>query len=238
MRKMICGGAVLAALVGASMYVAAQHAARCPDSFVGRCARTIYHMWDPMFAPRRDAKPEGAVAAAPVPAAPMVAAQPAPEIVEPIVIEPTDQEPPLAFPQLSPEIAAAIERLRGDEESEAPPKAFDAPARPLYMPYADEGPELVPPPTREPMPMGGDIDINLPGPMGLMFLPTPGWQALVEKAMEAIQNGPTERGNQEPADEGTPKNETSSVPQAIHYHAHGESCPFNGTYPSTYNFKR
>ncbi len=125
MHKYLWSGTLGIVVAGTSLYVAAQHAARYPHSFVGRCAMTVYHMWDPLLAPSDEDKPVGQVAQAEAPVRVQISAVAEP--IEPIVVEPTDQEPPLALPRLSPEIAAAIERLRGEEESEAPPKAFGSP---------------------------------------------------------------------------------------------------------------
>lgn len=143
MRIYLWSGTVAVLLVGTGIFMAARYAAGHPHSFAGRCAMTIYHMWEPLFAPPEDDPPAAAIVHAGDKKAPVIAhAQPAAEPIEPIVIEPTDQEPPLAVPSLSPEIAAALERLRAEEESEAPPKAFGSPSRTLRMPYADEEMDL------------------------------------------------------------------------------------------------
>ncbi len=163
-------------LVGVGMFLGAQHAAHYPNSWVGRCARTVYHMWDPMFTP--DNGPGPAVAVIHVPKTTPSRKQ---EVVEPIVIIPTEEEPPLALPRLSPEIVAAIERLRGEEESEAPPRPFDRPSQILHMPYAEEESELLPFPSADPvMPVASMAGCNF------LFLPASYWDAMVAKVMDVL----------------------------------------------------
>jgi hypothetical protein len=178
MRNYLWSG-TLVLLVGVGLYVAAQHAARYPHSFVGRCAMTIYHMWDPLLAPADDDPPHPSLAQAdPSKSPPRVQAPPSAEPIEPIVVEPTDQEPPLALPRLSPEIAAAIERLRGEEESEAPPKAFDSPGRILRMPYADEGMDTA---------LGLARALAISAPCGCFLLPPTCWQTILKGCLHSSQ---------------------------------------------------
>jgi hypothetical protein len=181
MRNYLLSGTLLVVLVGAGLYVAAQHAARFPHSFVGRCAMTIYHMWDPLLAPADDTPPRPALAQAVERKAPLrVQAPPSAEPIEPIVVEPTEEEPPLALPRLSPEIAAAIERLRGEEESEAPPKAFDSPGPILHMPYANEDTDL-------PIAFGVARALTLSAPYGCFLLPPTCWQTILKGCIQPTQ---------------------------------------------------
>jgi hypothetical protein len=184
MRNLIWTGTALVLVIGASFFMAARHAARHPDSFVARYSMAIYHMCDAFLAPGGGARPVEEIAQAPetAPATPLRSA-PAAEIIEPIVVEPTDQEPPLALPRLAPEIAAAIERLRDDEESEAPRQAFDGPGQAPRMPYADEEVEVLPLPTLNPA--VGPWDTYLPQSGGLSFLPA-SWQMVLDKVMESL----------------------------------------------------
>ena len=177
MRNLVWSGTAMVFLLGAGLFVAAQHAARYPHSFVGRCAMTIYHMWDPLLAPAGDDQQRAAIAqAGNREAPPRAKATPIAEPIEPIVVEPTEKEPPLALPRLSPEIAAAIERLRGEEESEAPPQAFDNPVQSLRMPYADEETSL--PTTALTSALANMLD--MPGTCGFFFLPPSCWQTLFD----------------------------------------------------------
>lgn len=245
MRKLIWCGTLMVLLVGASLFVAAQHAARHPDSFVGRCAMTIYHICDPLAATCSAPKPAGDVAQAapqPVPHAVPVKPTPRAEVVEPIMVEPTEQEPPLAFPRLSPEIAAAIERLRSEEESEAPPQAFEDRGQVLRMPYADEEGEVLPAPNEEPVTGNLEIDADLPGTYGFFFLPPSCWQMVLEKVMDSIrQYGEAAQGSEETADEGTETDNSSELDDAqeIPYqHYHDQGCPYTGGCPSSYPYYR
>jgi hypothetical protein len=161
MRNLIWTGTALVLVIGAGFFVLARHAARHPTSLVARCSVAIYRMCDALLTPRGDAKPAGGIVQAPEPSAPVTVA-PAQEVIEPIVIEPTDQEPPLAIPRLSPEIAAAIERLRAEEDSEAPPEAFDGPGSAPRMPYADEDVETLPFPVPDEVSGRDPADVQAP----------------------------------------------------------------------------
>ena len=173
MRFYLKTGTLAVVLAGVGLFLAARYGARHPHSFAGRCAATVYHMWDPMFAPataEAPAAPEDRANEAKAPG--LVRANPSAEPIEPIVLEPTDQEPPLATPSLSPEIAAAIERLRAEEESEAPPKAFANPSQTLRMPYADEDVDL-------PIILGVARALGASNPCGALLIPPIGWQEML-----------------------------------------------------------
>jgi hypothetical protein len=187
MRNLIWAGAAVALVIVAGFLVAVRHAARHPDSLLMRCSLAVYHLCDDLLAPRRTVKDVEEIAQA-RPARPVAEAQPAPagEVIEPIVIEPTDQEPPLAIPRLSPEIAAAIERLRSDEESETPPLGIDVPARALRMPYADEDVEVLPVPARD-EPEDPAVSDAWQSELGQFLLLAPScWRTVVDKLMEAL----------------------------------------------------
>ncbi len=181
MRKLMLFGAALLLAVGWGFYTAGQHALRHPESFLGRCATVVYHLGDPWFASRRvKSSPTNGTE---VDAELDIAAGPRAvllEPIEPIVVEASDAEPPLSQPRLPPEIAAAIERLRAAEESE-PAKAFDVFTLTSRMPYADEGPEVLP----IPQIAEADQEINLPGTYGFFILPP--LQPVLDRLMEAVR---------------------------------------------------
>jgi hypothetical protein len=181
MRNWIWSGAAMAFLMAVGMFLGAQHAARYPNSLVGRCARTVFNIADATIP--NDITADFVVADVtnqkPVPQ-PFVR----PEVIEPIVVSATEEEPPLASPRLSPEIVAAIERLRGEEESEAPPRNFDNPTQTLRMPYADEGPETLPAPKNEPRIL--DREDDGPSGAGFLFMPTSYWRSLVDQVIDNV----------------------------------------------------
>jgi hypothetical protein len=185
-------------VVGVGLFMAGRHAARDPDSAVARLSVAVYRLCDTLLAPRTDAKPAEQVAqvSQPAPKAP-TRIEPVAEPVEPIIVEPTDHEPPLFIPRLSPEVAAAIERLRSEEESEEPPQPFDGSGFALHMPYADEV-EVLPLPT--PDSAGSDAEQGDAEPSengGFFLVPSIPWessiwQMLLDKAMETLRGGATQ----------------------------------------------
>jgi hypothetical protein len=194
MRNLIWSSAALVLVLGAGLFMAARHAARHPDSAVARLSMTVYRLCDALLAPRMATKPAEEVAQATqaTPITPTLS-DPATEPVEPIIIEPTDQEPPLGIPRLSPEVAAAIERLRSEEESEDPPQPFDGPGFAPRMPYADEV-EVLPLPTPDPANGHADQGGSQPESGGFFFLPSISWeqsiwQTFLDKAVEALRGG-------------------------------------------------
>jgi hypothetical protein len=238
MRNLIVSGTAMVLVIGACFFVAAQHAARHPDSFVGRCAMTIFHMWEPLMVPQEEA-PELKIAQAPQESpSPTVAAKimPPQDIIEPIAVEPTEQEPPLDFPRLSPEVAAAIERLRSDEESEPPPQVFEGLRATLRMPYADGETEALPALTTDRSNGSLVTENHRSGNFGFFFMPNECWQAVFETVVKSLNlYGKTDPGNEESADEGTSQEETSSsiLPLSIpNYHA--TACPYIGGCPQSY----
>ncbi len=237
MRTLIWSSTAVVLLVTGALFTIARHAARQPDSLVGRCALAAYHVWDPT--PLR--------CEAPVQQAAIVPQTPAPaqlpvgkftpdlEAVEPIVVEATEQEPPLAFPRLSPEIAAALERLRGEEESEAPPQPFDGSTVAPRMPYADEeaAVESLPYPdvaTED----DSETDTDLPGTTGFFFLPPAFWQKVCDHVMDSLgRTTDATPGDEEPADEGTGEDDSVDLNELVPYHHyHENSCPYSGACPS------
>jgi hypothetical protein len=199
MRNLVWSSTALVVLIGAGFFISAQHAVRFPDSLAGRCVTAIYQMCDPLLTSggQKQAKSK---AASNRPAMVIVKAEATAEkgnviaptaveladAVEPIIVAPTEQEPPLAFPMLSLELSAAIERLRGEEESETAPKAFDSPRlAKLHMPYADEETQVLPALTVN---FGGEaFEMNLPGSRAFYFLPPTWWPEVFSKAMGATR---------------------------------------------------
>lgn len=237
MRSLVWWSTAAVLLMVGTLLVASQHAARHPDSFVGRCAMAIYHVWDPQIIVRGEVRPSQQVALAVMRTDPSGPTAPAAEPIEPIVVVPTDQEPPLAVPRLSPEVAAAIERLRSEEESETPPVPFDIP-RALRMPEADEEVEVLPEPT--PDAPATETEAELPGTYGFFVLPSSCWQTVCDKVMDSIRQLSAARpGNDEAADEGAMTDDTSAarnlqeeIVPYHHYHDHG--CPYSGGCPYPY----
>jgi hypothetical protein len=230
MRNLIWSGTALVLLAGAGMFVAGQHAVRHPDSFLGRCATTLYHMCDAALVPPGAPKTAEDLAQAPLEPPTMSRSVPAPEVMETIVVEETDSEPPPGSPRLSPEVAAAIERLRSEEESEAPPRAFDGPV--LYMPYADEDVQVAPASAAAPVLL--EPEVSLPGSHGFFILPPGCWQMVLDKVMASLlRHGQEQDGLEEPADRGTSDDEFI-LPPTTFQNYHSQSCPYTGSYPSSY----
>jgi len=224
-------------VIGAGIFVAAQHAARHPDSFVGRCAMAIYHTWAPLIAPEEET-PLVKIAQVPQASPPptMVAKiLPPQEIIEPIAVEPTEQEPPLDFPRLSPEVAAAIERLRTEEEeSEPPPQVFEGLRATIRMPYADGEGEVLPALTTDRSKAGLELETNRTGNFGLFFMPPACWQTVFDTVVKAFNMyGQTDPGNEEPGDDGDSQEETSILTLPIP-NCHETACPYIGGCPQSY----
>jgi hypothetical protein len=189
MRKVVWSGVAMVILACGGAFMGAQHAARYPNSFVGRCAMRVYRLWDPLIAAPADSRqakvllPSGQTQTANVPAP--IKSVPLPEVVETIIIHPTEEEPPLALPRLAPEVIAAIERMRSEEESEAPPQPFDG-RGPLHrMPYADEDIEMLPMPKADGP--GDSLHLCLPG--SFFFVPTSCWQTVIGRMMDSFFRG-------------------------------------------------
>jgi hypothetical protein len=184
MRKAVWSGIAMVILVCGGAYMGAQHAAHYPNSFVGRSAMRVYRLWDPLFAPPADTRQAKAITPAEQVQAPTPTIRPIPlpDVVETIVIHPTEDEPPLALPRLAPEIIAAIERMRSEEESEAPPQPFDGRGAVQRMPYADEDLEMLPMPKAD-----SAVDswhLCLPG--SFFFVPTSYWQTALGQMMDSF----------------------------------------------------
>ena len=181
MQKHIIGGIAVLGVAGAGLFVAAQHALRHPDSLMGRCATMVYHLGDPWFSAGPDGKATRTTAEQGDPGDRVVLRPPVVflEAIEPLVLEAADQE--AALPRLSPEIAAAIERLRSEEENEAPLKSFDTFTLTARMPYADEEVEVLP----FPQIVHVETEITLPGTYGFFIVPP--WQAMLDRLMEAVR---------------------------------------------------
>jgi hypothetical protein len=182
MRNWIWSGTAMVALVAVGMFLGAQHAARYPNSLVGRCARAVFNIVD--SAPEQP-EPQTNALVAEVSTLPQVGSINIPgPVVEPIVVSTTEDEPPLVTPRLSPEIVAAIERLRGEEESEAPPRSFDAPGQTLRMPYADESTETLPQPKNAPRIL--DREDDGPTGAGFLFMPRTYWREFMDEVINTV----------------------------------------------------
>ena len=248
MRKLIWSGTALVLLAVTGMFVAAHHAARNPDSFLGRCALTLYQFCSPTTtltccndSPAEVAEPVECVPA-PVLRLPLPIVDP----IEPIMVEPSELEPPLGRPVLPPEVVAALQRLREAEESELPPdtQPFDAGSHTLRMPYADEDDvEVFPLPARLDSAAGCGLafrccknsDSGLSGCLtgcGLFFVPSACWETAFGKVMEIIAKlNATSEASEESSDDSDPdKVEANELQRIQDHHHHRMSCPYSGGY--------
>lgn len=255
MRKMIWCTAILGVVATAGVYVAARHAAQTPDCFLGRCLTSLVGKREIKAAP---------VAVAPGTARTCILGEGAhgpqtavrrchpPEVTEPIVVEPAAPEPLTLPPALSPEITAAIERIRAAEEGESHlPMAF-LNDNLLRMPLADE--EELPQP-RSLMGLDIAIELDLHQGLGLFFFPTACWKTTAELVLDIFRDSDpattstTPSTNEEAAEEGaTPADncEDETIEPDLyrriheqHYHQqyHQNHCPYHGGCPAPYHYR-
>src|SRR5262245_25532765 len=198
MRKLIWLGTALVLFMAGGTYFAASYAARNPESFLGQCARFVVGATQSRpavccaTAPATGDAPACAVLdAVPTAVAEVKNFQILDAVIEPIVVAPA--EAPSALPALPPEIAAAIERLWQDEESEPPRQAFDA--QTVRMPYADEV-EVLHMPTRCDVcccvtsgckALSCETVCGIHVPCGMFFLPPSCWSAICDQVMAGFR---------------------------------------------------
>jgi hypothetical protein len=154
MRKIIWCGTALLVLGAGAVFFAGRYAAENPDSLLGRCAQTAYHVGvrcNPLMYLNRPAAPDQVAAGKPIAGAGLPIPAPEipeheqqepmaerPEIVESIVVEDVDREPAAPAGQ-------TVEPARIQEDSDFGPPAAgddDVDKLPVAMPYADEDEEL------------------------------------------------------------------------------------------------
>lgn len=155
MRKWFWTGEAFVALAMAGTYMAADHAVRYPDSFLGRCAHTFRNL-APVFGAGQDTKPATTVAQQP---ACKPAPAPEPEAFEPLNVE-TWEPAEITLPGLT-----LPPPLPSFEESDAP-----IPAMPLAvedenmtgrcMPYADQDEEELDFEVRTDLPEHDGVDLS------------------------------------------------------------------------------